>query len=82
MQLVYKDSVRTSQETHYFSITKTNQLMLFRESVAVCCENLWNTQIHCVGRMRRFLMLKKAVYIATILSETEHIFGRQLTETS
>jgi hypothetical protein len=36
---MYKDSVRTSQETHYVSATKTNRLMLFRETVAVYCEN-------------------------------------------
>jgi hypothetical protein len=32
-------SVRTSQETHYVSATKPNRLMLFRETVAVYCEN-------------------------------------------
>jgi hypothetical protein len=32
-------SVRTSQETHYVSATEPNQLMLFRETVAVYCEN-------------------------------------------
>jgi hypothetical protein len=31
--------VRTSQETHYVSATETNRLMLFRETVAVYCEN-------------------------------------------
>jgi hypothetical protein len=31
--------VRTSQETHADSITKPNRLMLFRETVAVYCEN-------------------------------------------
>jgi hypothetical protein len=36
---IYKNSVRTSQETHYFSATKPNRLMLFRETVAVYCEN-------------------------------------------
>jgi hypothetical protein len=29
----------TSQETHYFTVTTTNRLMLFRETVAVYCEN-------------------------------------------
>jgi hypothetical protein len=36
---LYKNSVRTSQETRHVSPTKTNRLMLFRETVAVCCEN-------------------------------------------
>jgi hypothetical protein len=35
----YADPVRTSQETHYVSATKPNRLMLFRETVAVYCEN-------------------------------------------
>jgi hypothetical protein len=38
-QLIYKDSVRTSQETHYVFATKPNRLMLFRETFAVYCEN-------------------------------------------
>jgi hypothetical protein len=37
--MVYKNSVRTSQETHYISATKLNRLMLFGETVAVYCEN-------------------------------------------
>jgi hypothetical protein len=36
---LYKNSVRTSQETHYISATKPNRLMLFREEFAVYCEN-------------------------------------------
>jgi hypothetical protein len=36
---VHINSVRTSQETHYVSATKPNRLMLFRETVAVYCEN-------------------------------------------
>jgi thioredoxin-related protein len=33
------DTVRTSEETHYVSVTDTNKLMLFGETVAVYCEN-------------------------------------------
>jgi hypothetical protein len=36
---MYKNSVRTSQETCYVSATKPNRLMLFGETVAVYCEN-------------------------------------------
>jgi hypothetical protein len=36
--MTYMNSVRTSQETHYVSATKANQLMLFRERVTVYCE--------------------------------------------
>jgi hypothetical protein len=36
---IYKNSVRTSQETHYVSVAKRSRLMLFRETVAVYCVN-------------------------------------------
>jgi hypothetical protein len=38
-QIIYKNSVRTSQETRYISSTKANRLMLLGESVSVYCEN-------------------------------------------
>jgi hypothetical protein len=34
----YRNSVHTSLETYYVSATKTNQLVPFRETVAVYCE--------------------------------------------
>jgi hypothetical protein len=37
--LIYKNSVRTSQETCYFSSTEINRLMLLKEIMAVYCEN-------------------------------------------
>jgi hypothetical protein len=37
--IIFKNSVRTSQETHYVTATKPNRLILLRETVAVCCEN-------------------------------------------
>jgi hypothetical protein len=36
---IYINSVRISQETHYVSATKSSRLMLFRQTVAVYCEN-------------------------------------------
>jgi hypothetical protein len=36
---IYTNPVRTSQETHYISATEPNRLVLFRETVAVYCEN-------------------------------------------
>jgi hypothetical protein len=36
---IHTYSVRTSQETDYVSAMKPNRLMLFRETVAVYCEN-------------------------------------------
>jgi hypothetical protein len=37
--VIHTNSVRTSQETHYFSVTKPNRLILFRETLVICCEN-------------------------------------------
>jgi hypothetical protein len=39
ISVIYTNSVRTSQETHYISATKPHRLMLFRETVAVYCES-------------------------------------------
>jgi hypothetical protein len=53
----HTDTVRTSQETHYFSATEPSQLMLFGETVAVYCEVQtehintlcgWNAEFHTV----------------------------------
>jgi hypothetical protein len=38
-EIIYINSVRTLQETYYVSATKPNRLMVFRETVAVYCEN-------------------------------------------
>jgi hypothetical protein len=46
----HTDTVRTSQETHYVSVTEPNRLMLFSETVAVYCENHTN----CVGEIDIF----------------------------
>jgi hypothetical protein len=37
--IVYSNSVHTSQETHYISAAKSNWIVLFRETISVCCEN-------------------------------------------
>jgi hypothetical protein len=39
LHYIYKNSVRTSQESHYVSATETNRLMLFKETIVVYCEN-------------------------------------------
>jgi hypothetical protein len=36
---IYKNSIRTSQETYYISMTTTNWLMLFSETIAINFEN-------------------------------------------
>jgi hypothetical protein len=43
--------------------------MLFGETVAVYCENIWNTQIYCVGRMESFSMLKQVVNVEPLGSK-------------
>jgi hypothetical protein len=53
--LIKEKSVRTSQETHDVPATKTNRLMLFRETVAVCCENhMEHTNTLCVQNVELF----------------------------
>jgi hypothetical protein len=47
--MIYRKSVRTSQETYYYSATKINQLILVRETVAVYCEN--HTETHTMGKI-------------------------------
>ena len=37
-RIIYKDPVRTAQETHFVSVIKTSQLMLYREIIAVCSQ--------------------------------------------
>jgi hypothetical protein len=62
----YKNSVRTSQEAHYVSATKSNRLVLFWETVAVYCENhTEHTDTLCVDIMQSFSVLKQVVQIRT-----------------
>jgi hypothetical protein len=37
--MMYTNSVPTSQEIYYISVTEISRLMLFRETSAVYCEN-------------------------------------------
>jgi hypothetical protein len=39
IQILYNNTLRISQKTHYVSTTEPNRLILFRETVAVYCEN-------------------------------------------
>jgi hypothetical protein len=36
---MFKDSISTSKRTPHFTVTKINWLMLFKEIIAVFCEN-------------------------------------------
>jgi hypothetical protein len=49
--MMYNNSVRTSQETHYVSTKKPKQLMLFRKTIAVDGEN--HTVIHMTPARQR-----------------------------
>jgi hypothetical protein len=60
-EIIYKNSVRTSQETHYVSTTKPKRLMLFRETVAVYCENHTKHTDTLLGRLQGFSVLKQVV---------------------
>jgi hypothetical protein len=56
--VIFKNSVCTSQETHYVSATKPNRLMLFRETVAVYCDsNVKHVNTLC-GQNAEFLNVK------------------------
>jgi hypothetical protein len=53
--------VRTSQETHYISATKTKRLMLFGETVAVYCENHTEHTDTLCGQNAEFWCVKAGV---------------------
>jgi hypothetical protein len=55
-------SVRTSQETHYISAKNANRLMLFRQKSLFSVTIIRNTQVHSVGRIQGFSMLKPLVH--------------------
>jgi hypothetical protein len=71
---MYKNSVRTAQETHNFSTIKPNRLMLFRETIALYCENIEETQIYSAGGMQSFSVLKQAVHIVTTVTQKINTF--------
>jgi hypothetical protein len=53
IQIIYKDSVRTTKKTQFFTITKISWLMLFREIIAVYSEN--HTKMHSMNKIQRSL---------------------------
>jgi hypothetical protein len=56
LSTVYKNSVRTSQETYYVSATKTNRLRLYGETVAVYCEHHMKHINTLCGQNKEFLV--------------------------
>jgi hypothetical protein len=80
-EIMYKNSVRTSQETHYVSATKPNRLMLFREIIAVYCENRTKHINRVCGQNVEFFNIKASgIYsyhcslkgLTTLLAETNY----------
>jgi translation initiation factor IF-1 len=57
-QIIYRNSVRTSQETHHVSATKPNRVMLFGETVTVYCENHTKHTNTLCGENAEFLCVK------------------------
>jgi hypothetical protein len=61
--VMYTNPVRTSQGTYYVFATKPNQIMLFRETVAVYCENhMEHTNTLCAGRMQGSVIYRNPVH--------------------
>jgi hypothetical protein len=58
---MYSNSVRTSQETRYVSATKTNRLMLFKETVTVYCENNTEHTNTLCGQKIKFVPHRKHI---------------------
>jgi hypothetical protein len=82
------DTVRTSQETHYVSATEPNRLMLFREIVAVYCENhtehtdtvRTSHETHCVSATKpNRLMLFGETVAVYCENHTKHRYSPYLT---
>jgi hypothetical protein len=61
--ILYKDSVCTSQETHYISTTKIRWLLLLRETIHVYSENHVIPEIHSVSITQSFSILNQAMHI-------------------
>jgi hypothetical protein len=64
----HTDTVRTSQGTHYVSVTEPNRLMLFGETVAVCESHTEHTDTLC--RQNGRAMHAKAVVSTKLQTET------------
>jgi hypothetical protein len=59
---VYRDSFTlTAQKTHYVSAPKPNRLMLFRETVAVNCENHTEHTNTLCGQKTQFVPHRKHI---------------------
>jgi hypothetical protein len=62
VQIIFKNSVRTSKRTPFFTITHANLLTLFKEIIDVYSEN----RAEPINTKRRVkCLLKQLVYIVT-----------------
>jgi hypothetical protein len=65
MRIMFEVTVRTAQSTHSVWVTKTSQLMLYREIIAVCSE-IHTKQINTLcGQNGELLSVKLVVHIVT-----------------
>jgi hypothetical protein len=60
---IYNNSARISQETHDISASKPNWLMLFRETVAVYCENHTEHTDTLCEQNAEFITSKQVEYV-------------------
>jgi hypothetical protein len=72
IKIVFKNSNRTSQK-HCVSITNTNWLMLFINTVEFIVRILRNTLIDHVGEMQNVLVLKQMVRIVTTVIQRVNV---------
>jgi hypothetical protein len=73
----HTDTVRTSQETHYVSLTENNLLMMFMETVADCCKKHTENTDTMSAEYIFFLMLIHVVHVVTTvlkLKENKWVF--------
>jgi hypothetical protein len=49
--------------------------MLFKEIIADIVRTIHNIQIHCVGRLQNFNVLKQVVCITAVLYKIKHLYG-------
>jgi hypothetical protein len=83
---MHTNSVRTSQETHYVTATKSNRLMLIRETVAAFCEShMEHTYYIYINSVRTS---RKHFYVSDtkpnrlmLLGETVGVFNERIIRT-
>jgi hypothetical protein len=63
--IIYKNSVCTSQETHYVMATKSDRSMLFGQKVAVYSDNHVKHKYSLWVKLKEFFILKQEVQTVT-----------------